>query len=186
MPNRFKHHLEEIVSEISTEEFEYILSFFEPIKRKKHQYILQEGELVNKEYWVIKGCLKAYFLDQDGKEHILQFATENWWVTDYNAFFNKEKASIFIDCIEDCELLSITQTNREKLCSESHKMEHFWRVKSNFGYVALQKRILSLLRFSAHERYEQLISLYPNLVQRVPKKLIASYLGVSRETLSRF
>ena len=186
MQVEFKNHLEEIISEISNEEFDYIMSFFEHVKRRKHQFIVQEGELVNKEYWVINGCLKAYFLDADGKEHILQFATENWWITDYNAFFKKEQANIYIDCIEDCQLLSITLAKKDQLCKDLHKMEHFWRVKSNFGYVALQKRILSLLRLSANERYEQLIGLYQDLVQRVPKRLIASYLGVSRETLSRF
>ncbi len=186
MQKEFKTHLTEIISDLSDKEFEYIMSFFETVKRRKHQFIVQEGDLVHKEYWVVKGCLKAYFLDKDGKEHIVQFATENWWITDYNAFFKKEKATIFIDCLEDCELLSITLAKKEQLCSELHKMEHFWRVKLNFGYVALQKRILSLLRLSANDRYEQLIGLYPSLVQRVPKKLIASFLGVSRETLSRF
>lgn len=181
----FQAQLKEILPQLSTTEFEHISSFFHTIKRKKHQFLVQAGDYVPNEYWVVKGCLKAYYLDEQGKEHILQFATENWWITDYSAFFFRERASIYIDCIEDCELLAIPYEKREELCRQSHAMEHFWRVKSNFGYVALQRRILSLLRMSAEERYKALLTRYPNLIQRVPKKMIASYLGVSRETLSR-
>ena len=185
MTHPLKAHIEKITGPLSTEEFDYILSHFRPIKRKKHQFIVQEGDAAQYEHWVISGCLRAYLVDNSGKEHILQFAMEDWWITDYNAYFNRTAATIFIDCIEDSELVGISLENREKLCSEMHKMEHFWRVKANFGYVALQKRILSLLQNSAQERYEQLLEQYPKLFQKVPKKMIAAFLGVSRETLSR-
>jgi len=181
-----KKHFEEIISPFSDEDFEYILSHYTHLTRKKHQFIVQADEFVKNDYWVINGCLKAYFVDDEGKEHIIQFAMENWWITDYNAFHNKVKSNIFINCIEDCELLSISLENHEKLCREFHAMEHFSSMKSKKGYIALQKRILSLLKNSAQERYEQLLEQYPQLFQRVPKKMIASYLGVSRETLSRF
>lgn len=90
-----------------------------------------------------------------------------------------------IDCIEDTEVLCISATDREKLCAEMHKMEHFFRKKSNAGYVALLRRILSLLNDNAKQRYQQFVEQYPKLLKKVPKTLIASYLGVSRETLSR-
>ena len=181
-----KKHFEEIVPTISDKDFEYILQHYTHIKRKKHQFIVQAGEFVHNDYWVIKGCLKAYFVDDEGKEHILQFAMEDWWITDYNAYHNKVKSDIFINCIEDSELLCLSLENYEKLCREFHFMDHFSSMKSKKGYIALQKRILSLLKNSAQERYEQLLNQYPKLFQRVPKKMIASYLGVSRETLSRF
>ena len=111
---------------------------------------------------------------------------EDWWITDYQAYFNQQHAQLNIDCIENTQVLCLSLHNREKLCAELHKMEHFFRKKSNAGYVALQRRILSLLNNNAQERYESLLKLYPELFQRVPKTLIASYLGVSRETLSRF
>ncbi|NVK05006.1 MAG: Crp/Fnr family transcriptional regulator [Flavobacteriia bacterium] len=180
-----RRHIEEI-QKLTDEEFEHILSYFHPVKRRKHQFIVQEGEPVNKEYWVVNGCLKSYFFDDNGKEHILQFAMEDWWATDYDAFVNRTKAKISIDCIEDCELLYITYEDREKLSSELHKMERFWSKKTKAGYVALQNRILSLLRDTAQERYNALFNQYPELFQRVPKRLIAAYLGVTRETLSRF
>jgi CRP/FNR family cyclic AMP-dependent transcriptional regulator len=186
MSQLLRRHIEEIIAPLSNQEFDHILSHFTAVRRKKHQFIIQADEDVKNDYWVLKGCLKAYTLDADGKEHILSFAMENWWVTDYNAYHNKIKSGIFISCIEDCELLAITLENREELCKEMHKMEHFWNVKTKNGYIALQKRVLSLLKNSAQERYEQLLEQYPKLFQRVPKKMIASYLGVSRETLSRF
>lgn len=171
---------------LSDEEFDYILSHFETKKLKKHQFLIQENETVEKNYFVINGCLKAYHIDSAGKEHILQFALQNWWITDFQAYFNQTKSTLFIDCIEESELLSITLEKAEKLCSEMHKMEHFFRKKSNSGYVALQQRILSMLNNNPKEQYDKLLFQNPILFQKVPKKLIASYLGVSRETLSRF
>lgn len=179
-----RQHIEELI-QLTDEEFNIVLSHFEPIKKRKHQYLVQEGDYVDKEYWVIKGCLKSYFFDDDGKEHILQFGMENWWITDYEAFVKRTKSKIAIDCIEDCELLYISYENREKLTAQMHKMERFWAKKSKYGRIALQNRILCLLKNSAKERYRLLLEDYPRLFQRVPKKLIAAYLGVSRETLSR-
>ena len=177
-------HIEEHIS-LSDEEFDYILSHFHPLKRKKHQYVVQEGEYINKEFWVIKGCMRTCYYDDNGKEHILQFALENWWATDYEAFHNRSKARVSIECLEDCDLLYISFEDREKLSQEMHKMERFWAKKTKAGYIALQGRILSLLNNTAAERHQLLLQQYPNLFQRVSKKMIASYLGVSRETLSR-
>jgi len=179
-----RQHIEEIIK-LTDDEFDYILSHFESTRRRKHQSIVQEGQVVNREYWVVKGCLKSYFFDSNGKEHILQFGMENWWITDYESFVKQLPSKIFIDCLEDCDLLYITHQNREKLTAQMHKMESFWAKKSKYGRIALQNRILSLLKNNAKERYDQLLDQYPQLFQRVPKKLIASYLGVSRETLSR-
>jgi CRP-like cAMP-binding protein len=185
MSIELRKHFEKIAL-LTDKEFEYIFSHFTVRKLKKHQFILQEGDDALNDYFVIKGLLKAYHIDKEGKEYILQFAMEDWWITDYQAYFSKTKASLNIDCIEDVELLCLSLKNRDKICAEMHKVEHFFRKKSNSGYVALQKRILSMLNTNTKDRYEQLLLQYPNLFQRVPKTLIASYLGVSRETLSRF
>lgn len=184
MTHPLRTHIEEII-QLTDAEFEFVLSHFEQIKKRKHQYVVQEGDLVKKEFWIIKGCLKSSFTDTEGKEHILQFGMENWWITDYESFVKQTKSKISIDCIEDSDLLYITLENRDKLTSEMHKMERFWARKSKFGRIALQNRVLSLLQNSAKERYDLLLQQYPKLFQRVPKKMIASYLGVSRETLSR-
>lgn len=185
MSQKLRQHFEKITP-ISDQEFDYILSHFTTKKLKKHQFLIQENNLVTHDYFVVKGLLKASFTNDDGKEHIMQFAMEDWWVSDYQAYFGETNATLNIVCIEDVEVLSLSLINREKLCAELHKIEHFFRRKSNFGYIALQRRILSLLNSNAKERYEELLANYPSLFQRVPKTLIASYLGVSRETLSRF
>jgi CRP-like cAMP-binding protein len=181
-----RHHFEQITP-LTDDEFSYIMTHFSSKKLKRHQYLLQAGDRVQYDYFVVSGLLKAYFANaDDGKEHIMQFAMEDWWVTDYQAYFNQTPSMLDIDCLEDVEVLCLSFSNRDKLCGELHKIEHFFRRKSNAGYVALQRRILSLLNSNAKERYEQMLKQYPKLFQRVPKTLIASYLGVSRETLSRF
>jgi CRP-like cAMP-binding protein len=175
----------EKITPLNDDDFNYIKSHFTIKKLKKHQFILQENEDVPNDYFVTKGLLKAYHTNDDGKEHIVQFALEDWWITDYAAYFNQTKSTLAIDCVGECEVLCLSLHNREKLCAEMHKMEHFFRKKSNAGYVALQRRILSLLNNNTKERYEALLSQQPTLFQRLPKTLIAAYLGVSRETLSR-
>lgn len=179
-----KKHIEEITP-ISDEEFEYVLSHFELKKFKKHQFLVENGSRTENDHFVLKGLIKQYYTNDEGKEHILQFAMETWWITDYPAYYKKVTATTNIDCLEDCEVLKLSLTNRQKLCAEMPKIQHFFLERSNNGYSALQRRILSLLDKDAKGRYEQIIELYPSLLQRVPKTLLASYLGVSRETLSR-
>ncbi|MFC0181626.1 cAMP-binding domain of CRP or a regulatory subunit of cAMP-dependent protein kinases [Pseudarcicella hirudinis] len=184
MSVELRQHIEKITP-LTDEEFAYILSHFKTKKLRKHQFLIQEGDHVHNDHWVQKGLLKAYHTDEDGKERILQFAMEDWWITDYQAYFNEGNASIYIDCIEDAELLVLSLENREKLCNEIHGIANFFRRKSNFGFIALQQRILLLLNKNPQERYERLLQLSPQLLKRLPKTLLASYLGVSRETLSR-
>lgn len=183
-PHPLYSHINEIV-ELGEKEFESVLKYFKPIYRKKHQFIIEAGNRVNFEFFVIKGCLKSSVFDESGKEHIIQFAMENWWITDYNAFLHKEEAKLNIDCLEDCHLLAISYQQKEEISLKNPKMERFWSTKTKIGHAALQNRILSLIKDSAKERYENLTENYPKLIQRVPKKYIASFLGVSRETLSR-
>jgi CRP-like cAMP-binding protein len=185
MSQILRQQLEKIVS-LTDSEFDYILSHFVSKKYKKHQFLLQEGEQARDDFFVLSGCVKSYFTDENGKDHILQFGMQDWWITDYQAYYLQTKATINIDCIEASELLCLSFQNREKLCAEMHKIEHFFRKKTNKRNVALQQRVLSLLSSNAKQRYDQLLQLYPQLFQKVPKQLIASYLGVSRETLSRF
>jgi CRP-like cAMP-binding protein len=180
----FRQHLEQVIA-LTDEEYAYIFSHFTSKKFKKHNFVVQEGAAAGFEYFVVSGLMKASYTNELGKEHIIQFAMENWWVTDYPAFVTQTPATINIDCIEDVDLLVLSFANKKKLCAESHKMEHFFRIKTTLGYIGLQQRILSFMKNDTRSRYQQLFSLYPQLFQRIPKALIASYLGVSRETLSR-
>ena len=112
-----RQHFEELIS-LTDEEFAYIASHFTPLSLKKNDFLLHDNKVVTHEYWVVKGLLKIYFLDANGKEHIVQFAMGNWWVTDYQAFFGKKKATLNIYCLEDTELLAITYTDKENLCAD--------------------------------------------------------------------
>jgi len=170
---------------LTQEEFSYFYSHFKPQSFKKGQTIISAGDKVVCEYFVISGCLKAFFINDEIKMYILQFAMPTWWTSDYDALYNQTIATINVDCITDAEVLCLSSTDREKLCKEFHQVEHFFRWRTNKGYIASQKRLLSFMNNNVRKRYEELLALYPQLYNLVPKHLIASYLGVSRETLSR-
>ncbi len=184
MSHFLKEHIQAIIP-LPDDEFEIIQRCFVKKRFRKRQFLIQEHQPVHEIFLIEKGILKSSFIDTTGKEHILQFAASNWWISDFAAFFKKEPSSLAVDCIEDTEVYAISYEDLNTLCSKVPAMEHFFRVKSNFGYVALQQRILSLMSKSAKERYEDFIKQYPGFTDHIPKQLIASYLGVSRETLSR-
>lgn len=179
-----KQHLLKTIT-LTDEQFNYVLTHFKPRSFKKGQALITAGDKVDEEYFVLSGCLKSFYINDDLKMFILQFAMPTWWTSDFNALYNGSKATINVDCITDAEVLCLTNSDREKLCAELHPMEHFFRWRTNKGYVASQKRLLSLMNNDAKSRYEELLQLYPQLYNIVPKNLIAAYLGVSRETLSR-
>lgn len=184
MPDRLRAHIEKIVS-ISDEEFEFISSCFTQKKYKKHQFLIQEGEAVRCNYFVVEGLLKLVYTDDTEKEHIVGFAMEDWWETDFQAFYTQTKATMSLECIEDTEVLCLSLDDYRRLCVTLPKLEHFFLEKAYFGFISAQQRIISSMTSSTKERYQQLLKQYPSLIQRVPKSLLAAYLGVSRETLSR-
>lgn len=175
----------EAIVKLTNDEFQVVLDHFELSTYKKHQYIVRSNHPAPNDHFVTNGLLRSFYLDEAGKEHILQFAMEDWWISDPQAYHNRLNATLNIDCLEDSHIMSISIDNREKLCREVPKMEYFFLKKTTAGYIALQQRILSLMSQKSDERYSQFVALYPNLIHRLPKTLIASYLGISRETLSR-
>ncbi|MEO7990581.1 MAG: Crp/Fnr family transcriptional regulator [Chryseolinea sp.] len=181
----FKNHLELFIP-LSEQEFDQILQYFSYRELKKSEYLIQNDQLVDHTYWIKKGLLISSFTDSNGKEHIIQFAIENCWITDQDAYYNRTRATFNIVCLEDSEILCLSYSNREKLCADVPKMETFFRRKANDSFVKQQRRLLTYMTSEVKERYDLLLKEYPGLAQRVPKKILAAYLGVTRETLSRF
>lgn len=184
MLDTLRAHIEKLVP-LTDEEFTLVSSYFTLKKYKKHQFLIQEGEEVHYNYFVIKGLLKLVYTDETSKEHIIGFAMEDWWESDFQAYYTKAKATMSLECVEDTEVMCLHLDDYRKLCGVLPKIEHFFLEKAYFGFIAAQQRIISTMTSNIKERYNQLLEKYPSLIQRVPKSLLAAYLGVSRETLSR-
>ena len=152
---------------------------------KKGITLLKVDETVINQYYIYSGCLRTYFIDKSGKEHTLQFAINDWWISDYTAFFNTTKAIMYIETIQDATLYKISRKNMEDLFLEIPQLETFFRKKMEKAFTSFQKRILSSLAQSAKERYLTFINTYPNIEQSVKNYHIASYLGITTESLSR-
>jgi CRP-like cAMP-binding protein len=180
-----RRQLEEHV-DVTDEEFKTISTYFKKLTFRKRQFCVVEGQPARYDFFVLSGLLMAYNYSPDtGKKTVLQFAWENWWISDYQSYFLNTPATLHVECYEDVELLAITLEDREKLCQHSAVANHFFRRKANAGYIALQARTMILLSLDARQRYKFLLDKYPELLQRVPKAYLASYLGVAREVLSR-
>lgn len=183
--NILRNHIEKIIT-LTDEEFELIDSCFHSKKYRKKDLVIKENDFVSQVYFIVSGLMKLYIIDRDAKEHIISFSMEDWWETDYMAFYTESKATQFLQCLEDTEVLCLSFSDYQKLNEAIPKLEHFFLKKAIGGHIANQKRILSLLTLTAKEKYQQLLHSYPSLLQRIPKTVLANYLGVSRETLSRF
>lgn len=154
-------------------------------KLKKRQFFLQEGNVCRYAGFVSKGCLKTYTIDKNGDEHVFQIALEGWWISDMYSHLTGEPANFTIEALEDCEIVVMDIEAREKILKEVPGYERFHRILLENNYVATQRRVNSMLSSSAEERYLAFIKKYPQIVQRVPQLVIASYLGIAPESLSR-
>jgi CRP-like cAMP-binding protein len=156
-----------------------------PKKLRKKQYLLQEGDICKSFAFVEKGALRSYTLDEAGGEHIMQFALEGWLIADLSSFLTGEPADYNIDALQDSELVLITRKVHDELLLTMPKYGDWFRIQITNAYIALQRRINAAISLTVEERYNKLTSLYPDIVQRVPQHMIASYMGLTPETLSR-
>ena len=182
------HELRSQIAEttsLAEEEFDLVLSHFREKKFKKNQYLIQEGNAVQYEFFVVKGLVKGIRSDDTGKEFIVQFALEGNWITDQQAFHLGHAAMLSVIALEDTTVLMISVENRELVCKAVPKMEHFFRKKATHEFIESQKRVFCMISSTAKSQYYHFTRQNPELLRRVPKTLIAAYLGVSRETLSR-
>jgi CRP-like cAMP-binding protein len=169
---------------ITEEQFEFIKTIFIPRKVSKGQFLLREGELTKHSIFVASGCLRTYTIDDKGKEHILQFSPENWWTGDMS-FKSNVPSQCFIEALEDSKLLLIEFDVIQKLNEFIPAAATFYQAALQRSAAAKNQRIVASLSATAEERYDDFVKRFPSLLQRVPQHMIASYLGISPETLSR-
>jgi|SRR5690554_433907 len=174
-----------LIIDLTDEEFDFCKTLFVPKKLRKKQYLLQEGEECKYTIFVEQGILRSYTVDEKGSEHILQFAFEGWWMADLYSFLTKEPSIYNIDALEDCELLMITQPSWDTLLDRIPRMERYFRILIQNNLIATQRRLMGNMSENAEEKYLKLVNAFPEFIQRVPQHMIASYLGITRETLSR-
>lgn len=171
--------------EVSDQEFEMIQAAFKPKKLRKRQYLLQKGDVCKYLSFVCKGAMRQYSVDDKGVEHIVRFGIERWWMADYESFTTNTPCNYDIDTIEDTELLQISSEHLDKLKSKVPAVDAMISKMNQRSYVSHQKRIHSSISQTAEERFTDLMNTYPEFLQRFPQNMIASYLGISPETLSR-
>jgi CRP-like cAMP-binding protein len=170
---------------LTNEEQHLISTFLTTKKLRKKQYVLQEGDVCKYIAYVEKGALRAYTISEKGDEHIIQFALEGWLIADLFSFLTGEPATYNIDALEETELVLISKSSYVELLKKLPKFETYIRVQLTSAYIAMQRRLTSIISFSLEERYNYFNELYPNIVSRVPQHMIASYMGLTAETLSR-
>ncbi|MFM6983221.1 MAG: Crp/Fnr family transcriptional regulator [Chitinophagaceae bacterium] len=170
---------------LTDEEKYMILSIMHPKKIRKRQYLLQEGDVSKYSAFVLSGCLRCYFVDQNGFEHILQFAIEDWWITDMMSFASGKGSRLNIDALEDSEVLLLTREDQLALFERCPKFEKYFRIITENGMISNQQRLLDNLSLPAIERYKNFVLKYPLFMQRIPQTQIAAYLGITPEFLSK-
>lgn len=170
---------------LTPEEGEIVKSLFTNKKFRRRQYILQEGDVTRHETFILSGVTRTFEVDENGQEHVVQFGLEDWWVGDLYSFLAEVPSRYNVDCLEDTEVVQITKKNLETLYEKVPKLERHFRIIIQNAFIASTYRVASTLVKSAAERYNEFTTKYPQIEQRVPNHQIASYLGITPQSLSR-
>jgi len=182
--NKIVEYIRRYVS-LTDEEAEQFSSAFREVKIRKRQFIVQPNFTVKHRHFVLKGAFRAYVVGDEGQDHTIAFAIEDWWITDYNSYILQKEATMFVVALEDSTILEITYEKEQQLKQANHKFETFFRIRAERTAAFMQQRIISNLTQTAEERFEGFVEKYPLIVQRVPQYALASYLGMTTEFLSR-
>lgn len=177
-------NIEKIIS-LTDEEKELILSKIELNHYKAKTVLLQAGEIAKYSYFVKSGILRSFNINDNIVEHVLQFACEDWWIGDMYSLISQKPGNLFIEVLEDAEVAQLSKENQEELYHQIPKLERFFRILTENSLVAHQERLMDNLSLSAEERFEKFCLKYPTLIQKVPQKHIASYIGVTPEFFSK-
>ena len=170
---------------LTVEDQQHIMRFFKPKKLRRRQYALQQGEVCTHISFVAQGLLKSYMLDEKGNEHINLFAWEGWWISDFESFIFGSPAKLDMDAVEDSTLLLLSKDNYDRMLAEVPLMERYFRILYQNSLATKDRRLISANSHTAEEKYALFLEAYPVISQRLPQHLIASYLGLSAETISR-
>lgn len=170
---------------LTPEEESVLLSKIQSRKYLKGQFVVQQGDVCRSESFVLSGCLKTFYVDPEGQEHIVMFAIENWWAADLGSFITQNPADYNVQCLENTEIIQFSYERLEELYREIPKLERFFRIIIQKAYVTSEKRIIRNMCLPAKERYMKFREQYPQIEQRVPQYMIASYLGITKEFLSK-
>jgi CRP/FNR family transcriptional regulator, anaerobic regulatory protein len=170
---------------LTEKERELIVGAVRERKVKKNQFLVHEGAVQKCTNFLNIGSMRTYFIDSTGQEHIVQFAIEGWWISDLQSFIMQVPATFHVQAIEDCEILELPFENLQSLYETVPKMERYFRIITQRAFVSFQQRIVQNISMSAEERYLAFREKYPKIELRIPQRLIASYLGISAEFLSK-
>ena len=171
--------------QLTEEERLHCSTFFTYRRYRKRQYILQEGQINPHTSFIVKGLVRMYEVDEKGQEHIIKFALEDWWTGDGYSFYNQVPSQYNIDCLEDTEVLQITMPKLDQLYDEIPKLERYFRILFQNAFFVSVRRTSSSLALNASEQYHDFTQKYPQIEQRIPNHQIASYLGITPQSLSR-
>lgn len=166
-------------------DFTTFCGYLRPLALRKRQHLLQAGEVCSHFTFVTQGCLRSYSLTAEGHEHTLQFAPEDWWISDLYSLLTRQPSTMSIDALEGSQLLLLDQADLESIYARCPVFERYFRLLMQSRYVVLQARVNAALSQTAAEKYQHFLRKYPTIVQRVPQHVIASYLGLTPESLSR-
>ena len=184
MAELLKHNINKHIA-LSDREMDDFCSLFQNKTIRKKQFLLREGELCKFEGFVTKGLFRVFHIDNNGFEQVLYFAIENWWITDMDSFTNEKSSHLYIEALEDSEVLLISKKDKEFAYNNIPKIEKLFRVMTQKTHIALQRRMIDNLSKTADQRYVDFIEKYPQLFQRLTNLQIAAYLGISHEFLSK-
>lgn len=171
--------------QLSADEETMLLSKISHRNYLKGQFIAQQGDVCKYESFILSGCLKIFLVDQEGQEHIVMFGVEGWWAADFDSFITKKPSVFNIQCLENTAVIQFTYEELELLYTEIPKLERLFRIIFQRALVVAERRIVESFYLTAKEKYLKFRERYPDLEQRVPQYMIASYLGVTKEFLSK-
>lgn len=170
---------------LNEEEEAVVLSKLRPVKLKRREQLLKQGTVARDLAFVLEGCLRAYALDDNGFEHILQFAPTGWWISDMSSVISRRESLLNVDAIKPSEILLLSREDQLALFDEIPKLERYFRVLTENGLVSSRMRLIENLSLTARQRYQRFCQTYPNLINEIPQKYIASFIGVTPEFLSK-